>query len=100
MKKSFKVHQDPGHGWMAVKRKDLQELGIESQISLCSYVSKTNKTVYLEEDRDMSIFLQAYVAKFGVEPALEFKHTDRRSPIRSLHAFGFVANEEVKNEQI
>lgn len=55
--KIYVYHLDPGHGWLAVKRKELEDLGIASKITSCSY--QKGKTVYLEEDCDMSLFLQA-----------------------------------------
>ncbi len=51
---------DPGHGWLEVKLAELEELGIENKISAYSYKSLSFPTkVYLEEDCDMSIFMDA-----------------------------------------
>lgn len=55
--KTYIFHSDPGHSWLAVKRKELKELGIEKEISQCSY--QRGKTVYLEEDCDAPIFYKA-----------------------------------------
>jgi len=55
--KTYIFHSDPGHGWLAVKRQELIDLGILNQISSCSY--QRGKTVYLEEDCDYSIFMRA-----------------------------------------
>ena len=62
--KVYVFYSDPGHGWLAVKKKELNELGIEKKISSYSY--QNGGTVYLEEDCDMPIFLNAKKAK-GVE---------------------------------
>ncbi len=43
-------YNDPGHGWLAVDRADLDALGIADQITSYSY-QKGNR-VYLEEDLD------------------------------------------------
>jgi len=51
---------DSGHGWLRVKRSELIELGIEQQISACSYIN--GEYAYLEEDCDAGVFLRA---KFG-----------------------------------
>ncbi len=52
----YKFHEDARHGWLAVKRRELIEVGIrEDQISEYSY--QKGDTVYLEEDRDASIFI-------------------------------------------
>jgi len=87
-KKVFKFYSDAGHGWLAVKRAYLEELGILSQISSYSY--QRGATVYLEEDCDMSTFFHAYKSKFGVRPqttdVVSNIWTDR-SPIRSYDSF-------------
>lgn len=57
--KTYIFHSDPGHGWLAVKRKECEELGILDKISSCSYVSDSGKTIYLEEDCDAPLFLSA-----------------------------------------
>ena len=50
-------HADPGHGWLQVAFPDLLTLGINKQISTCSY--QKNNFVYLEEDVDAGIFVNA-----------------------------------------
>lgn len=59
MKTQYIFHTDPGHGWLAVKYAELIRLGIREQISGGSYISESGKTVYLEEDCDMTIFMNA-----------------------------------------
>lgn len=76
----LKFYADPGHGWLAVKRDMLTELGINDKITPYSY--QRGRTVYLEEDCDASTFLAAARAK-GIDIQFEDRHTDRRSPIRS-----------------
>ena len=53
-------HNDPSHGWLEVKRADLVTLGIEDQISRFSY--EKGSKVYLEEDNDMSRYMEAATA--------------------------------------
>ena len=84
MKKTFKFYTDPGHGWVAVKIELIRELGVLDQISTYSYYR--GLTAFLEEDCDATIFLDAYKAKYG-EFDLQYKHTDKRSPIRSYDRF-------------
>jgi len=79
--------QDPGHGWIGVKRSLVQELGIEDKISSCSY--QRGQSVYLEEDCDASLLIEALKAK-GIEFELVSKHTDKRHPIRSYESFKWV----------
>ena len=38
------IHSDPGHAWLAVKTRELSELGIADKISQYSYVK--GKTTY------------------------------------------------------
>jgi hypothetical protein len=57
IKKKYSYIQDPGHGWLSVSHEDIKELGIKSLISQCSYMNSTR--VFLEEDQDMKVFLDA-----------------------------------------
>lgn len=80
--RSFNYYQDPGHGWVAVKFKVLEQLGLSaSDFSGYSYLR--GKTIYLEEDDDASKFVETWIEKFGQKPNFIHKHTDNRSPIRS-----------------
>ena len=84
MKTLIKVYSDPGHAWAAVKRQTLQEMGLLSQVSSFSY--QRGKTVYLEEDCDLSLYMHALKER-GIEYGFVEKHTDKRSPIRSYDQF-------------
>ena len=50
-------YNDPGHAWMEVKYSDIVMLGINKEISGYSY--RSGDLVYLEEDRDAGIYLNA-----------------------------------------
>lgn len=50
-------HSDPGHGWLQVPKNLMNRLGITKAISDYSYYDKNN--VFLEEDYDLGLFLQA-----------------------------------------
>jgi len=76
----IKFYSDPGHGWAAVKRKFLDELAITDKISTYSY--QRGKTVYLEEDCDFSVLINALKARGDTFEIVE-KHTDNTHPIRS-----------------
>ena len=54
---SYRFIEDPGHGWLEVDRAEVEALGIGSQVSSYSYIRGTK--VYLEEDCDASIFINA-----------------------------------------
>ena len=78
--KTIKYYQDPAHGWIAVKLKELEELGIANKISSYSYVR--GKTAYLEEDMDAQTYMDAQKAR-GVKVQLDQRHTNHSHPIRS-----------------
>ena len=80
----IKFYADPGHGWGAVKRKVIDDLGIAGKISGYSY--QRGKTVYLEEDCDLFEVIYALKER-GVAVKLEEKYTDRASPIRGYDRF-------------
>ena len=76
-------HSDPGHGWLAVKRKELARLNILNKISSCSY--QKGGTVYLEEDCDASLFIQA---KKDNGETFEYKESHQENtPIRYYNHF-------------
>ena len=79
--KVFKYYCDPGHGWLAEKLADLTAVGVSTdQVSSCSY--QRGQSVYLEEDCDAPVFIDAFKATFGHAPMIGQKHTDRSSHIR------------------
>lgn len=80
MQVTLNFFNDPGHGWLAVKRQWLHDLGIAQDITTFSY--QRGKSVYLEEDCDASRFLAAARAA-GWDITFNDKYCDRHSPIRS-----------------
>lgn len=81
--KVYVFHCDPGHGWVAVKKKELDALGITG-VSQYSYVK--GETVYLEEDCDLSLFIAAYEKTFGNKPKFRESYLER-TPIRYYERF-------------
>lgn len=81
--KVYVFHTDPGHGWLAVKKKELISLGVAG-ISAYSYVK--GDTVYLEEDCDAAKFMQAYEVMFGKKPKYRDSYLER-TPIRYYERF-------------
>jgi hypothetical protein len=55
----IKYFGDAGHGWYRVDIYWIKRLGLTGKISFYSYVSKSGKFVYLEEDRDADLLFQA-----------------------------------------
>lgn len=53
----YNFFHDPGHGWLEVPKSHLQLLLVHDKISEYSYV--LGDKVYLEEDCDMTTFLDA-----------------------------------------
>lgn len=84
---TFKVYTDPGHGWIAVKRKLLHELNIADKITPYSY--QKGDTVYLEEDLDASTFIAVYTQTYGERPSLVEKYTHKQSPVRYYESYRF-----------
>ena len=66
---TYNFYSDPGHGWLHCKLDELVELGIQDKISHYSYIRGND--VYLEEDCDMSTFMNAMESK-GVQIKLAY----------------------------
>lgn len=86
MSKIYTFHSDSQHGWLAVKRSELIQLGILEKISPYSYQSDTGKTVYLEEDGDADLFFKRYEEMFGTKPAHKSSYQEN-TMIRRLNNF-------------
>ena len=87
--KTYKYYSDAGHGWVAVKRKELISLGLLNNISPYSY--QRGQTVYLEEDRDAAVFFKALYDQ-GKVRYVDWTFDEKvckkdRSPIRSYEGF-------------
>ncbi len=82
----FNFHSDPGHGWLAVKKNLIRELGLVSEISKYSYMQ--GQSVYLEEDSDATKFLKRFQEVFGITARVkELESKNRSSAIRSMNIF-------------
>jgi hypothetical protein len=81
---TFTYYQDPGHGWVAVPRSLLVELGIEDEITPYSY--QRLDEVFLEEDCDLSTFTRAMGAMGREFKTLE-TYTNGDSFVRSLPSY-------------
>ena len=77
-------YSDPGHGWLKCKRKLLVDLGIADKISYFSY--QRNDDVFLEEDCDVSVFMDAMRAR-GVEVKFRHYSSNKSSRIRNYRAY-------------
>ena len=79
MKRKLTFLADPGHGWLSVSRKDLKTLGIQNVISNCSF--QRGQRVYLEEDRDAVLFLDA-AKKNGWDLQIKESSSNKKSWVR------------------
>ena len=85
----FTLYSDPGHGWLKVSKKLLNELNIADKISSYSYQRKDD--AFLEEDCDLSVFFDAMNAK-GRTIEYRYQITNKTSKIRKYESY--------KNEKI
>ena len=80
----LKFYSDPGHGWVAVKRKIVYDMDLAGKITPYSY--QRGQTVYLEEDLDANLLINSLRDR-GIEIILLEKSTNKYSPIRSYDRF-------------
>lgn len=80
----YTYYCDSGHGWLAVKRVELERLGLLDKVSSYSY--HKGRSVYLEEDCDLSMFLNAKRANGEYWTFNEVYHRGQ-SWIRSLQHY-------------
>ena len=67
--KNLVIFADDGHAWLKVKKSVLFDLGIAEKITQYSY--QYGEYAYLEEDADLSTFVNA----FGLEKWQDIKNT-------------------------
>ena len=82
---TFNFYSDPGHGWLAVPRSLLAELGIEDEISSCSYQRLDD--VFLEEDADLRVFTRAMGAMGREFKVFQINNARGDSFVRSLPSY-------------
>jgi len=73
--KTFDYIQDAGHGWVKVPVYLLTALNIADKVSHYSYYRAGFG--YLEEDCDLALFFNAYHARYGIDPKLRDRISDR-----------------------
>lgn len=92
-KKTILFYADPGHGWAKVRRSELVKLGIADKISSCSY--QKGVYVYLEEDCDLSVYMDALRARGITEIKFSGKTcATRQSRIRSFERYSATLPKE------
>lgn len=87
MQSAYIYEQDPGHGWLHVRRAEITRLGIALEITPYSY--QRGDLVFLEEDCDLSTFMRAKEAA-GEPVTFEDRHVEHTS-IRGYDAYRPIA---------
>jgi hypothetical protein len=88
MKVKRKYHTDPGHGWLEVKYSELKDLGIADKISSYSYIK--DDAVYLEEDCDAAVYLDAIKSKGNEIEFIELNEPVNYHKIRNYKSYNMV----------
>lgn len=78
--------QDPDHGWIHVKRDLAKSVLGPDFIKITPFSYQRGSTIYLDEDQDADLFLQAATLA-GCNVTLVVHHANKHSPIRSYRPF-------------
>jgi len=84
MNKTIKLFSDSGHGWAEVSLSELKELNILDKITSYSYIFKNN--AYLEEDCDLSTYIEA-LKENNIDFEFEDNYQGDNSPIRNYASY-------------
>ena len=82
MNPTFTFFNDPGHGWLRVPVDFLKFVGLKTK-DFSSYSYRYVDMVYLEEDCDAPLFLNACKLS-NVNPVIKEDHTNNESFVRNL----------------
>lgn len=77
MRTTFDFISDPGHGWLKVNTRDLFALGLTPS-HFTSYSYRRGNELYLEEDCDATMFIEAYIKKNGAPPKFRERVAKKR----------------------
>lgn len=73
---TINFYSDSSHGWAKVSINEIKELGIEKDITTYSYM--TDDSVFLEEDFDLNIYINAIKKQHGNDIDINFvEHKSR-----------------------
>ena len=81
---TYTFFKDPGHGWLEVGRDELAMLHIDDAISSYSY--QRGDKVYLEEDCDAALFINA-LENIGFKFTFTSITSNNDSPIRMMKRY-------------
>lgn len=82
--RNFRFVSDPGHGYLRVPLEVLKEYGVMFKISPYSF--KSDKFAYLEEDCDMTTFVDA-VREVGDDVKFKVSYTNNDASCRRYPRF-------------
>ena len=82
--RTFNLFSDPSHGWLKVRKKEVEKEGLADKISSFSYVR--GDYLYLEEDCDAYTFLNS-LKKRGIQYKTKINFSNRSSRIRSYQPY-------------
>jgi hypothetical protein len=83
MSATFTFYCDPGHGWLKVSKADCFDIGLWGT-DFSAYSYQNGAALYLEEDSDAGIFLDAYRAAHGELPTIKESYSESHSEIRRM----------------
>jgi hypothetical protein len=81
---SYVFHTDPSHGWLEVDKDELSLLNIADKISSYSY--KLGNKVFLEEDCDAGLFINALENK-GIKFTYTIINSNTGSIVRTYKRY-------------
>ena len=79
----YRFIHDPGHGWLEVWLNDLGQLGLIDKVTAFSHMSDDRQKIYLEEDCDAPLFLEAK----GINAQVWHDWVNKDSFIRGLDTY-------------
>lgn len=83
--REYQYHNDPAHGWIETTRAELVRLGIAGKVTHYSY--QDGERVYLEEDCDAALLLEAITRIDNLTWKLTDRYEDGDSFIRRLQPY-------------
>jgi hypothetical protein len=86
---------DPAHGWLEVSFADLAAVGAAiDDFSSYSYINRSRKVLYLEEDCDAARFIARHPQRntdyFRTLPEMNLHHAGASNPVRSCPSLGDI----------
>ena len=79
-------YNDPGHAWLRVNRSIAKRLMGDSFNRISSYSYQFNEYIYLEEDCDAGLLIEALKAQ-GISYRIKENFCNKESRIRSYPSF-------------